>query len=359
MNSIATNILSWIEDFNGKVFNQNDFYKINPIYLREEEPTNCISLQDIADRYIKYLVDDFSEGLKESYEMSERLYLPAIRTLYPSVNGISINHDKILWLSDLGVNTTMEIYVLGKILEFLSPKIKEDKSIKRFGIDIFNVGSALFADVCYVFTSINTIEEFHLWVENISKQEAMTPNFTINCLDKLNCKIKFEGDITELYKIPRSIEVTMIKYLTGWCDEIVGEEEHTVTLSVTVSDDNTIELSYPKTKLYRDYYDEIIDSMNRINTNILGYDLVDGGLYDKAKLLFDNKIKCDISGYEGFFISEMIDGKQVYDMAREEDSNTWDGCIGSCVMIDVPQNELTKNYDAVHMTMGFLIKWSK
>ncbi|WP_289748171.1 hypothetical protein [Paramuribaculum intestinale] len=359
MEQVTTKLLEWIENFNQKVFKQNEFYQVYLIYLRKNEPTNCITLQEIVGRYIKYLVDDFTDGLKERYGMSERLYLPSFRALYPSANGVQICEDKILWLDELGNSTTIENYVLENILECIYPKISEDEEIKRYGIELFNLGGAIFADVFYVLPTIRTFEEFKIWLENISKPESMTPNFTVNSLDKLDCRILFDGDFSELYKIPRSVDVTMIRYLTGWCDEIVGEEEGKVTLSVNITDDNFIVLSYPKTKLYRDYYDEIIDSINRIDLNILGYDLVNGGLYNKAKTLYENKIRCDISGYKDYFISELIEGKQVYDMARAEDSKIWDGCIGSCVMVNVPQNELTKNYDAVHITMGFLIKMTK
>lgn len=360
MENVAKNILGWIEDFNREVFNRNQNYQVNPIYLRKNQPSNCITLHDIIDCYVKFLVDDFANGLINYYLLQVRVYLPTIRALFPLINGIRICDESILWLDELGKNTSIEYLVLGKILELTYPTIQKDKSIKQYGIKLFNVGGAVFADVFYVFTSIKTIEEFNLWVENISRPGSMTPNFTVNNLDKLNCKILFDGDISELYKIPRSVDVTMIHYLTVWDEEnIVADEERKVTLSVNVSDDNFIVLSYPKTKLYRDYYDEIINSMNIINTNLFGYHLVDGALYNKAKALYDNKIKCDIFGYEDYFISELIKGKQVYDMAMEKDSNTWDGCIGPIVMVDVPQYELTKNHDAVYRTMGFLIKMIK
>ena len=73
----------------------------------------------------------------------------------------------------------------------------------------------------------------------------------------------------------------------------------------------------------------------------------------------NKRIKCDFSGYEGYFISELIEGTRVYEMAIEEDSKTWDGCIGSVVMVKVPQEELTRNTDAVSLTGGFLIKMDK
>lgn len=360
MDYAALNILNWIDDFNNKVCSHSIGYQITPITLRSDATLNCIGLSEILSGYIQFLIKDFIKGCDEQYSSSERILLPCITKMFPEIEEIAIDNNNILKLSDLGgLETIVGNLVLSKIVEFLCPAISSNNDIQRFGIEVFNVDGGVFADVCYALTSVNNVEEFKLWVKGISNPCTMTANFTVNCLDKLECKILFNGEVSDLYKIPRSVTVNMTEYLFGWCDEIVGEREKEVTLSVRVLDDNLIVLSYPKTQLYRDYFDEILTSRNRLNINIQGYELVDGGLYEKAKELLNKRIKCDFSGYEGYFISELIEGTRVYEMAIEEDSKTWDGCIGSVVMVKVPQEELTRNTDAVSLTGGFLIKMDK
>ena len=359
MKRVVSNILEWVTAFNDKTCNYNEHYQVPAICFRKALTSNCVTLSEIANEYIKYLVSDFWVVLKDEYSMNERIDLPNITKILPSIDGIEIDSDNVLWLSDLGDDTILKNTVLSKIVEYLIPAINNDQSIKRCGIHVFSIEGVVFADVCYALNAICNLEEFNIWVKAISDPCTMTPNFTVNSLDKFECKILFDGDVNDLYDIPRSVKVNMTEYLTGWCDEIVGERETEVILSVKVTDDNYIVLSYPESKLHQDYFDKIISERNKLNTNIQGYDVVPGDLCEKAHYLMDNKILCKSSGYEGCYISEIIEGKQAYEMADIEDSKTWDGCIGNVVMIDVPQEELTKYHDTLYWSQGFLMKFSK
>ena len=43
-------------------------------------------------------------------------------------------------------------------------------------------------------------------------------------------------------------------------------------------------------------------------------------------------------------------------LAKQEDRNVWNGCIGSVVMMDVPEPEINKHVHMLENTEGFLIE---
>ena len=43
-------------------------------------------------------------------------------------------------------------------------------------------------------------------------------------------------------------------------------------------------------------------------------------------------------------------------LAKQEDENIWDGCIGSVVMMHVSESELNKHVHILEYTEGFLIE---
>lgn len=359
MKKVVSNILDWIAAINDKSCNYNEFYQVPAITIRTELSSKCVQLSEIANEYIEFLVKDFQTGLDEEYSFSERICLPIITKVLPYIDGIEIDYDKVIWLNDLGEDSILRNMVLNKILEYLVPIVNNNQMIQRYGINVFCIEGIVFADVCYALNAIRNLNEFNIWVKAISNPCTMIPKFTIRELDKLEYKILFDGDINELYNIPRSVKMNMTEYLTGYCDDIVGEKEVEVTLSVKVTDDNFIVLLYPKSKLHEEYFDRIISECNRLHTNIQGYNVIPGDVYEIAQYLKDNKILCKSSGYEGCYISEIIEGKQAYEMADIEDSKTWDGCIGNVVMINVPQEELKKYHETLYWSQGFLMKFSK
>lgn len=94
MNTTATNILNWIERFNEQVRNFNKFYQVPPIAFRKNSDLNCLRLSEITDEYIQFLIKDFLKGVGEQYSLNERIYLPNITKLIPSIKGIEFADER-------------------------------------------------------------------------------------------------------------------------------------------------------------------------------------------------------------------------------------------------------------------------
>lgn len=138
-----------------------------------------------------------------------------------------------------------------------------------------------------------------------------------------------------------------ITYNENYTEYIVSN----LDLQVMIDVDNIIHVRYGKEELYFDYFNELVYDINRINCKIAGYDVVSGNLYQKAKALFENNYN---SG--GIGVKRIIVGEEAYMLAKQEDRNVWDGCIGSVVMMDVPEPEINKHVHMLEYTEGFLIE---
>nr|WP_315408345.1 hypothetical protein [uncultured Prevotella sp.] len=168
--------------------------------------------------------------------------------------------------------------------------------------------------------------------------------------ESIDIVAKYRGTQEDLQRIPKSIQLLVGHYITyneNYTEYIVSN----LDLQVMIDVDNIIHVRYEKEKLYFDYFNELVYDINRINYKIAGYDVVSGNLYQKAKALFENNYN---SG--GIRVKRIIVGEEAYMLAKQEDRNVWDGCIGSVVMMDVPESEINKHVHMLEYTEGFLIE---
>ena len=167
--------------------------------------------------------------------------------------------------------------------------------------------------------------------------------------ESIDIVAQYRGTQEELQKIPKSVQLLVGHYVTyneNYTEYIVSNLDLQVTIDV-----NIIHIRYGKEELYYDYFNEIVCDIKRINCKIAGYDVVSGNLYQKAKALFENNYN-----FSGVSVKRIIVGKEAYMLAKQEDRNVWDGCIGSVVMMDVPESEINKHVHMLEYTEGFLIE---
>lgn len=199
---------------------------------------------------------------------------------------------------------------------------------------------------------IYTKEDFDNWV-NLLNEDGKELDLGLLyqwTKESIDIAARYRGTKGELQRIPKSIQLLVGHYITyneNYTEYIVSN----LDLQVMIDVDNIIHIRYGKEELYFDYFNELVYDINRINCKIAGYDVVSGNLYQKAKALFENNYN---SG--GIGVKRIIVGEEAYMLAKQEDRNLWDGCIGSVVMMDIPESEINKHVHMLEYTEGFLIE---
>lgn len=351
-------ILEQIAQINKKFLAQNYWYQVEPISIIEQPRENNYTLKQIVNGYVNFLLEDFDYGLKNSYYWSERLFLPPIDEILPNISSIEISEKEFIDLKLVNritdKNTILRNKVLKIVLNSLISEINLDEGLKRFDIEVKQLYNIPFVDVCYAYSDIRTIEEFTIWVNNETGNEQGTSPEKIWSSDLLsfNKSIIFNGKFEDLCKIPRSLKVKVL-HENGYLYEEVEK-----TLLINISDTNEITLFFSKQEIYNDFWKSIITDIRNL-CEIQGYNIISGDNLEAAKFLMENKIKCTYPPCKNCYISEIITGEEAYNMARNQDSQTWDGCVGSCIMVDIPQTELSRYVDTMYESNGFLIKVSQ
>ena len=318
----------------------------------EKKEEKSITIDELVNLYVDYFLVRAKPWVVYDYE-----WLSVKLIDYPMVTDlIGDRHIELDEESDIFIDPeskTVLHNVSTTIFTYLSKEIEikfNQKSIVNGRIS--NIGNI----PCFIIEGkverIYTKEDFDNWM-NLLNEDGKELDLGLLyqwTKESIDIVAKYRGTQEDLQRIPKSIQLLVGHYITyneNYTEYIVSN----LDLQVMIDVDNIIHVRYGKEELYFDYFNELVYDINRINCKIAGYDVVSGNLYQKAKALFENNYN---SG--GVGVKRIIVGEEAYMLAKQEDRNVWNGCIGSVVMMDVPEPEINKHAHMLENTEGFLIE---
>lgn len=318
----------------------------------EKKEEKAITIDKLVNLYVDYFLVRAKPWVVYDYE-----WLSVKLIDYPMVTDlIGDRHIELDEESDIFIDPeskTVLHNVSTTIFTYLSKEI-EIKFNQKCIVNgrISNIGNI----PCFIIEGkverIYTKEDFDNWM-NLLNEDGKELDLGLLyqwTKESIDIVAKYRGTQEDLQRIPKSIQLLVGHYITyneNYTEYIVSN----LDLQVMIDVDNIIHVRYGKEELYFDYFNELVYDINRINCKIAGYDVVSGNLYQKAKALFENNYN---SG--GVGVKRIIVGEEAYMLAKQEDRSVWNGCIGSVVMMDVPEPEINKHVHMLEYTEGFLIE---
>jgi hypothetical protein len=322
------------------------------VLIVEKKEEKAITIDELVNLYVDYFLVRAKPWVVYDYE-----WLSVKLIDYPMVTDlIGDRHIELDEESNIFIvpkSKTVLHNVSTTIFTYLSKEIEikfNQKSIVNGRIS--NIGNI----PCFIIEGkverIYTKEDFDNWM-NLLNEEGKELDLGLLyqwTKESIDIVAKYRGTQGDLQRIPKSIQLLVGHYITyneNYTEYIVSN----LDLQVMIDVDNIIHVRYGKEELYFDYFNELVYDINRINCKIAGYDVVSGNLYQKAKALFENNYNSS-----GIGVKRIIVGEEAYMLAKQEDRNVWDGCIGSIVMMDDPESEINKHVHMLEYTEGFLIE---
>lgn len=325
------------------------------ILIVDKSEDKAITLEELTNLYVDYFLLRAKPWVVYDYE-----WLSVKQIDYPMITDIVGERrieldeysDMFIPIENKAVlqifSATIFTYLAKNIeIKFNQKSIVNGKFSNIVNVPCFIIGGKV--------ERIYTKEDFDNWM-NLLNEDGKELDLGLLyqwTKESIDIVAQYRGTQEELQKIPKSVQLLVGHYVTyneNYNEYIISN----LDLQVTIDVDNIIHIRYGKEELYYDYFNELVCDINRINCKIAGYDVVSGNLYQKAKALFENNYN-----FSGVSVKRIIVGKEAYVLAKQEDRNVWDGCIGSVVMMDVPESEINKHVHMLEYTEGFLIEFGR